>query len=134
MPDRLIGPTEAAEIVGVSFGTVKNWIYHGKLKTTKTAGGHHRISESSLLAFLPARSTQDLKVRKNLRRISGRNQLLGRVTDVKIGGFLAQVKLSIAGQPITSIITAEAARGLQLKRGDLAAALVKSTDVMIIRP
>ncbi len=52
---------------------------------------------------------------------------------MRIEGLLAQVKLSIGGQHITSIITADAAREMRLKRGDKAAALVKSTEVMIVR-
>ena len=51
----------------------------------------------------------------------------------RIEGLLAQIKLSIGGQHITSIITSDAAREMQLKRGDKAAALVKSTEVMIVR-
>jgi len=72
--------------------------------------------------------------RRNFRRISGRNQLVGRVLEVRISGFLAQVKLSIGGQNITSIITADAVREMGLKAGDTAAALIKSTEVMIVRP
>jgi molybdopterin-binding protein len=72
--------------------------------------------------------------RRNFRRISGRNQLVGRVMEVRINGFLALVKLSIGGQYITSIITADAAREMALKPGDTAAALIKSTEVMIVRP
>ena len=72
--------------------------------------------------------------RKNFRRISGRNQLIGRVTDIKISGLLAQVTLSIGEQHITSIITADAVRELRLKKGQVAAALIKSTEVMIILP
>ena len=68
------------------------------------------------------------------RKISGRNQLVGRVTEVKISGLMAQVKLSIGGQVITSIITSDAVREMGLKVGDTAAALVKSTEVMIVRP
>jgi molybdopterin-binding protein len=41
--------------------------------------------------------------------------------------------LSVAGQRITSIITADAARELRLQKGQTAAALVKATEVMIIR-
>ena len=68
-----------------------------------------------------------------MRTISGRNQLVGRVIEVKIEGLLAQIKLSIGGQIITSIITSEAARELNLKVGETAAALVKSTEVMVLR-
>jgi molybdopterin-binding protein len=66
------------------------------------------------------------------RRISGRNKLTGRVLDVKISGFVAQVTLSIEGQRMTSIITADAARELRLKKGQIVAAVIKSTRVMVI--
>ena len=59
--------------------------------------------------------------------------MVGRIVEVRIEGLLAQVKLSIGGQHITSIITADAAREMRLKRGDKAAALVKSTEVMIVK-
>ena len=59
---------------------------------------------------------------------------MGRVTDIKISGLMAQVSFSIGGQHITSIITADAVREMRLKVGETAAALVKSTEVMIVRP
>lgn len=68
-----------------------------------------------------------------MRSLSGRNQLVGRVVEVKIEGLLAQIKLSIGGQVITSIITAEAAREMQLQVGETASALIKSTEVMVLR-
>ena len=55
------------------------------------------------------------------------------MVSVRAEGLLAQVVLDIDGQHITSIITADAVRELGLKKGDLAAALIKSTDVMIER-
>jgi len=66
--------------------------------------------------------------------ISGRNQLIGRVTDIRVSGLLAQVTLSIGEQHITSTITADAVREMRLKKGQIAAALIKSTEVMIIIP
>ena len=68
-----------------------------------------------------------------IRRVSGRNQLVGRVDSVRISGFMAEVKISIGGQQITSIITATSAREMQLKPGQTAAALIKATEVMILR-
>ncbi len=68
-----------------------------------------------------------------MRAVSGRNQLTGRIVELKYDGLLAQVKLSIGGQIITSIITAEAAREMQLTVGQTASALIKSTEVMILR-
>jgi molybdopterin-binding protein len=131
----LLSPREAAQVLGISYPTLKQWIYKGKLRTVKTAGGHHRVPEEQLDKFL-YRSQQTGEVaerRSSFRRLSGRNQLVGRITDIKINGLLAQVTLSVGGQHITAIITADAVRELRLQRGQTAAALVKSTDVMILR-
>ncbi|MGH9714984.1 MAG: TOBE domain-containing protein [Candidatus Acidiferrales bacterium] len=131
----LLSPREAAQILGVSYPTLKQWIYKKKLRTIKTAGGHHRIPESELDKYLHTRSAKlpVWKRRGDFRRISGRNQLVGRVTEIKIDGLMAQIRLSIGGQQITSIVTADAVREMRLRVGDQAAALIKSTEVMIIR-
>ncbi len=131
----LLKPRDAAQILGISYPTLKQWIYKGKLKTVQTAGGHHRVPATELDRFLHrlgARPGPDR--RREFRHISGRNQLVGRIVDVKVSGFLAQVKLSIGEQHITSIITADAVREMGLKKGMVAAALIKSTEVMIVRP
>ena len=121
--------------LGISYPTLKKWIYSGKLRTVTTPGGHHRVPESELERFIPKSEMKSgPQRRRNFRKISGRNQLVGRVLDIKVDGLMAQVKLSIAGQVITSIITADAVAEMRLKKGDLAAALVKSTEVMIVRP
>jgi molybdopterin-binding protein len=131
----LLKPQEAAQVLGISYPTLKQWIYKRKLRTVKTAGGHHRIPESEIDRFL-GRAPQRIDAaqrRRGFRRISGRNQLVGRVVDVKISGLLAQVTLSIGDQRITSIITADAVREMRLQKGQVAAALIKSTEVMILR-
>ena len=132
---RLIPPREAARILGISYPTLKQWIYKNKIQTAKTPGGHHRIPESEIDRLLPKKLMRgDISRRRgDFRRISGRNQLLGRVVEVKFGDLLAQVTLAIGEQRITAIITADAAREMRLKPGDRAAALVKATEVMILR-
>ena len=132
----LLKPRDAAQILGISYPTLKQWIYHGKLRTVKTAGGHHRVPQSEVDRFL-SRTLRRVDVRErraSFRRISGRNQLVGRVVAIKTSGLLAQITLSIGEQHITSIITADAAREMRLKKGDTVAALIKSTEVMIVRP
>jgi molybdopterin-binding protein len=133
--DKLFSPREAAQVLGISYPTLKQWIYKGKIRTAKTAGGHHRIPEREIDKFLyRARETGEVSERRgNFRRVSGRNQLVGRVTDVKISGLMAQISLSIGGQHITSVITADAAREMRLQKGQTVAALIKSTEVMILR-
>ena len=133
--DELLKLRDAALQLGVSFPTIKQWIYRGKLKTAKTPGGHHRVPESEIDRLIPKKLERgDIEARRgNFRKISGRNQLFGRVMDVKYSGLLAQVTLKIGEQQITAIITADAAKEMRLKTGERAAALIKSTEVMILR-
>jgi molybdopterin-binding protein len=132
---KLYTPRDAAQVLGISYPTLKQWIYKRKIRTMKTAGGHHRVPEKEIDRFL-YRATERNTVaerRTNFRRISGRNQLVGRVTDIKVSGIIAQVSISIGGQHITSLITADAVREMRLRKGETVAALIKSTEVMIIR-
>ncbi len=141
---------EAARRLGVSYPTVKQWIYRRKIRSVTTAGGHHRIPRGEVDRLLfrqgrPARprggERRNLRVRTASSEgaglehiISGRNQLVGRITALRTEGLLAKVSLDVGGQRITSIITRDACRDLGLKVGQTAAALIKSTEVMIIRP
>jgi len=133
---RLIPVRQACKVLGVSYPALKQWIYKGKIKTVKTPGGHHRIPETEIDRLLPAVPQRGpvRRRRENFRKISGRNQLVGRIVELKIEGLMAQVTLSFGGQYLTSIITADAAREMRLEKGQLAAALIKSTEVMVIRP
>jgi molybdopterin-binding protein len=132
---KLLPPREAANILGISYPTLKQWIYHGKIKSVKKPGGHHRVPESEIDRLIPKKLFRgDIAARRgNFRKISGRNQLIGKVLDVKYSGLLAQVTMLIGEQHITAIITAEAAKEMRLKPGERAAALIKSTEVMILR-
>jgi molybdopterin-binding protein len=65
-------------------------------------------------------------------RISARNQLKGKILEVKNGATTAHVRLEIApGQIITSSITNEAVEELGLKVGGTATAVIKASNVMI---
>jgi molybdopterin-binding protein len=132
--ETLLTPREAAAEIGVSYSTVKQWILTGKIKTTKTPGGHHRVPQSALAPLLKSAPTKPrIESRERFRNVSGRNQLVGKIVEVKFSGLLAKVVLAIGDQQITSIITADAAREMQLRKGQTAAALMKSTEVMITR-
>lgn len=133
--EKLLAPREAATILGIRYRTLKGWIHRGKVKSVKTSGGHHRILESEIDRLIPQKPLDgDIQIlRGYLRKISGRNQLIGRVLEVRYEGLVAQVTLALGRQRVTSIISADAARELRLKPGEHAAALVKSTEVMILR-
>ena len=111
----------------------------GKVRTTTTAGGHHRISESEIERLI-ARGSVDAPpaiARKGnpglIVGLSGRNKLRGYVDEVRVDGLLAQIRLRIGDQMFTAVVTADAVAELKLKRGDDAVAIVKSTEVMIAR-
>lgn len=132
---KLVTPRDAAKVLGISYSTLKRWILTNKVRTVQTKGGHHRIPESEIDRYLhvPGKKVSLPERRAQFRRISARNQLVGRIIDIKIDGIMAQVTLSIGGQSMTSIITADAVREMRLEVGQIAAALIKSTEVMILR-
>jgi molybdopterin-binding protein len=154
----LVRLPQAARQLGVSYPTLKQWIYQRKIRSVKTPGGHHRIPRLEIDRLLfqggsggrqavlaidrhPKRPsarpdrTLDLESGTGLEHfISGRNQLVGRVMSVETVGLLSKVSLDIGGQRVTAIITRDACRDLGLKAGETAAALIKATEVMIIRP
>ena len=132
--EALLKPRDAAVELCVSFPTIKQWIYKKKIRSICTAGGHHRIPQSEVDRLL-FRTRAKTEPQRNLlmRRLSGRNQLVGRIESVHISGLMAEVIISIGEQQITSIITARSAREMNLKPGQTAGALIKATEVMILR-
>jgi len=129
----------AAGRLGVAYSTLKRWVHSGHVRTTRTEGGHHRIAEAEVERLLarrqpqaPARSPR-VDPDEVLGGLSARNRLHGYVEEVRIDGLLAQVRLRVGDQTLTSVITADAVRALRLRRGDDAIAIVKSTEVMIAR-
>lgn len=68
---------------------------------------------------------------RKLVGLSARNQLRGIVEEVRIEGLLAEVRLRVGEQILTSIITRDSALELGLERGEAAIAVIKSTEVMV---
>lgn len=132
MTDKLLTTGQAARELRISFPTIKQWIYKKKIQSIRTTGGQHRIprSEVDRLLFRTPVTTTDVH-ELVIRRISARNQLVGRIESVQISGIVAEVVISIGKQQVTSIITAKSAREMNLKPGQTAAALIKATGVMI---
>jgi molybdopterin-binding protein len=135
----LIRVREAAERLGVSPQTLKQWIYKGTVRAVQTAGGHHRISASEIERFLTRGNTPRVAQRRPatapvvLAALSGRNQLRGIVEEVRTDGLMAQVRLRIGDQTLTAVITRDAIDSLRLKKGDEALAIIKSTEVMVAK-
>src|SRR5216110_3159914 len=119
----LVTVRAAADRLGVSYSALKQWIYKGTVRTVRTGGGHHRVSDAEIDRMLASQGNVS----------SGRNQLRGIVEEVRADGLLAQVRLRIGDQRLTAVITRDAVDELKLRRGDDALAIVKSTEVMIAR-
>jgi molybdopterin-binding protein len=132
--EELLRPREAALLLKISYPTIKKWIDHKKSKAVQTAGGHYRIPESEVDRFLyRARGRNSDDRRTGYRNVSGRNQLVGRIVDIRSSGLMAQLTLDVGGQLITSIIPSSAVHEMGLKKGPIGAALIKATEVMILR-
>jgi len=130
----LLTPMQAARVAGVSYPTIKQWIYKGKIHPTKTAGGHYRIARGEIERITGHSSAKQKRGKPvGLDAISGRNKLQGSITELRFEGLLVQVTIDIGGQEITSIITSDAARALGLKVGTSVYALIKATEVMLFR-
>jgi len=136
----LVTVRSAAERLGVGYSTFKRWIHTGHVRTTRTEGGHHRVSDTEIDRLLARqqpgerRRTRPVDPDESIGGLSARNRLHGFIDEVRIDGLLAQVKLRVGDQSLTAVITADAVRALKLRRGDDAIAIVKSTEVMIAKP
>ena len=138
-PMPLLTVRAAAEQLGVAYSTLKRWVHSGQVRTVRTEGGHHRVSDAEIERLLtrrlpdaaprPQRNDDEL-----LEGLSARNRLRGFVDEVRVDGLLAQIRLRVGDQSLTAVITSDAVRALKLRRGDAAVAVIKSTEVMVARP
>lgn len=65
-------------------------------------------------------------------RISARNKLRGKVTEVIPGSVNSEVKLQLAGgNTLTAIVTNEALRELHIAKGNACIALIKASHVLV---
>src|SRR6202007_1495244 len=101
--EELLMLRDATLELGISFPTIKQWIYKKKIRSVPTAGGQHRIppTEVDRLLFRTRGATEPER-QLVIRRVSGRNQLVGRIDTVRISGLMHEVKISIGGQKITA--------------------------------
>jgi molybdopterin-binding protein len=67
-------------------------------------------------------------------KLSARNQIKGRVVEVRKGSTTAHVRIDLGnGVVITTAITNEAVDDLGLRAGDEAIAVIKASDVMVAK-
>src|ERR1051326_4146222 len=66
-----------------------------------------------------------------LSRLSARNQLVGKVVEVRRSEVSTEIGIDIGGQVVTAVITTESASHMDLRLGDVAAAVFKAHDVLV---
>lgn len=116
---------EAAKYVRLTLPTFYRYIWEGKLHAPKI-GGRYRFSKSLLDRSMG-------KQKAGGEDVSGRNKLVGKVTAIKRDAIMAQVDINIGSHRITAVITRDALEDLGLRVGDTAIALVKATEVMVVK-
>lgn len=63
--------------------------------------------------------------------LSARNRLEGKIVELQLGGVMAHVAIRVGDNTIESVITRRSAEEMNLKVGDIVAAVIKSTEVML---
>ena len=129
MAKRMMGEVltarEAARYVRLTLPTFYRYIWDGKIEAPKI-GGRYRFTKSLLDRWLGKKTS-------GADDVSGRNKLVGRVTAIKRDAIMAQIDVDIGSHKITAVITRDALDELGVRIGDTAIALVKATEVMIVK-
>jgi molybdopterin-binding protein len=115
---------EAAKYLRLSLPTFYRYLWEGKIPRSKI-GGRYRFKRSVLDSWLGKKPEGE--------EVSGRNKLVGIVSAIKRDLIMAQVNLDVGENKITAVITRDALDGLGLQVGDRAVALIKATEVMVIK-
>jgi molybdopterin-binding protein len=117
--------SEAARRLGISLDTLRRWDRAGRIRVERDASNRR---------IVPASEVERLRAETHAQAISARNRFVGTVTEVKVDGLMAQVELVVTEPArVVALVTRDAVEELGLKPGVAAAAVVKSTSVMVER-
>jgi excisionase family DNA binding protein len=97
-------PKDAAKLIGISYPTIKQWIYDGKIASVKTPGGHHRIPPAEVERLTGGKAALESASRI---RISSRSAFAIAFWELSpkssTEGLFSEVTIEVGGQQIVSI-------------------------------
>lgn len=128
----LIRVGQAAEMLGASVATLRRWEASGRLRLERSAGGQRLVSLAEVTRLLAER--RRAAAEQPIAAQSARNRFPGIVTRVERNQVAAVVEVQAGPHRLVSLITAEAARELDLAVGSEVVCVVKATDVIVDLP
>ena len=92
---RLLTARAAAERLGVGYSTLKRWVRTGRVRTTQTEGGHHRVAEAEIDRLLARQETAPQKAAAR----TDDDESLGGLSASKTTVWPSGVKVGNSSQP-----------------------------------
>ncbi|TFG69302.1 MAG: MerR family DNA-binding transcriptional regulator [Thermomicrobiales bacterium] len=123
---------QAAEMLGVSVETLRRWETEGRLRMERSDGGQRLVAIDEVARLMGDR--RRLATDRPIVAQSARNRFPGIVSRVERDGVAAVVEVIAGPHRLVSLMTAEAVEDLDLKVGDEAVCVVKSTNVIVEIP
>ncbi len=123
---------QAAEMLGVTVETLRRWEADGRLRMERSEGGQRRIQMDDVARLLAER--RKAATDRPIVAQSARNRFPGIVTRIERDRVAAVVEVIAGPHRLVSLMTAEAVDDLDLKVGDEAVCVVKSTNVIVEIP
>ena len=66
-------------------------------------------------------------------KVGARNRIVGKVTEIKKGGVMCQVKLEIPASSMSSVMTLDSLEEMGIQKGDSVLVVVKGVNVLLIK-
>jgi molybdopterin-binding protein len=66
-------------------------------------------------------------------KVGARNRIVGKVTEIKKGSIMCQVKIEIPASSMSSVMTIDSLEEMALKKGDSVQVVVKGVHVLLIK-
>ncbi len=123
---------QAAEMLGVTVETLRRWETEGRLRMERSDGGQRLIDIDEVARLLTER--RKASTDRPIVAQSARNRFPGIVTRIERDRVAAVVEVIAGPHRLVSLMTAEAVDDLDLKVGDEAVCVVKSTNVIVEIP